>query len=442
MKTGHRTSFLVLTLITLMQIVRFGSAQDVPNGPLDQQPQPGGMEFQGQGVVVMPGQQPGMNNGPVMFVVPNTALDPNAMGDQSGQDYQGGQQDMGGGQPNMGGRRQFNGGGNPQQDPAAFQGRRQQQQDQQQGGQGPGGGRMGQQDYSGNPRGQRNRGNSGYQRSSILRPGSSLMPIDPKSPKIEMFLGMKNIFDPQRREERAAPPPTPTPIPTERVALTGVLIDGNTTPKKAVAIFEGSRDEYNSNVEPGGIIAGQRLIEVLSDRVKLEGKTITELPISCQMTRQGQGDWTVTSTTMLALNTGESSFIGRRPQTDFGGGAGGNQFGGGGRGGRFGGQQDFNGGGQFGGPFGGGGQFGGGGGRGGRNRQFGGGGQQDFGGGPFGGGGGRGGRFGGGQDTSVVINPTPVTSSGTPATSSATPAVSQDELIKQMMERRKKEMGQ
>lgn len=114
-------------------------------------------------------------------------------------------------------------------------------------------------------------------------------------PKFEAFkiLLERNIFDPQRRPaERGTPvrQSTVTTSTSERIMLVGVLIDSG----QAVAFFDGTTSDGKTAVRVGGEIAGGRLTQVSTDRVRLEkqGRTL-ELPVAGQLSREKKGDWAI-----------------------------------------------------------------------------------------------------------------------------------------------------
>jgi hypothetical protein len=114
-------------------------------------------------------------------------------------------------------------------------------------------------------------------------------------PKFEAFkiLLERNIFDPQRRPaERGAPvrQATVTTPTTERIALVGVLIDSG----QATAFFDGTTSGGKVAIRVGGEIAGARLTQVSTDRVRLEKKGRTmDLPMAGQLSRGEKGDWEI-----------------------------------------------------------------------------------------------------------------------------------------------------
>jgi len=116
-------------------------------------------------------------------------------------------------------------------------------------------------------------------------------------PQFETFkiLLTRNIFDPQRRpgERRASRHREDTAVTTsttERISLDGVLIDKGL----AVAFFEGTDASNTATVHLGSQFIGHRLVEVRTDRVRLEKKGRTlELPVAGQLSRSDQGEWEI-----------------------------------------------------------------------------------------------------------------------------------------------------
>jgi hypothetical protein len=139
----------------------------------------------------------------------------------------------------------------------------------------------------------------------------------------------RSIFDPARRSDeprrsREPKPATPEfePPPIERLILLGVLING----PEIIAFFDGSESDYRVPVLLGGTIAGQRIAEIRTDSVKLEGggRTIS-LPVGLSIRRQGSEPWEVDyavqpsfSSEIASANTSESGVRGdsedKRPE--------------------------------------------------------------------------------------------------------------------------------
>jgi hypothetical protein len=74
----------------------------------------------------------------------------------------------------------------------------------------------------------------------------------------------------------------------ESFALVGTLA----YEKGAFAFFDGSSSEFTKVLKPNGVIAGHKLVDILTDGVKLEadGKTF-ELAIGSAMRREDEGAW-------------------------------------------------------------------------------------------------------------------------------------------------------
>jgi hypothetical protein len=132
------------------------------------------------------------------------------------------------------------------------------------------------------------------------------------APKYETFqiLLTRNIFDPQRRPgEHGAirHREESTTSTTERISLEGVLIDKGL----AVAFFEGTDASNTATVRLGSEIAGHRLIEVRTDRIRLarKGRTL-ELPVAGQLSRPDRGaEWEIAKEVIPigAAATGEAA---------------------------------------------------------------------------------------------------------------------------------------
>ena len=98
----------------------------------------------------------------------------------------------------------------------------------------------------------------------------------------------RNIFNPNRRK-KTVEAATAKPPQRERIELLGAVIDNQGT----VALFDGTKREYQVARKPGDTIEGFRVVDVRTDGVKLEkdGQRV-EMPIGSQLTREGEaGPW-------------------------------------------------------------------------------------------------------------------------------------------------------
>jgi len=98
----------------------------------------------------------------------------------------------------------------------------------------------------------------------------------------------RNIFDPNRSSRTARRTEAPRPAKIESFALVGTMSYENGT----YAFFDGSGSSYRKGVKTGETIAGFKIAEISSDRVKLEanGHEI-ELNVGMQMKKQDEGEW-------------------------------------------------------------------------------------------------------------------------------------------------------
>ncbi len=95
--------------------------------------------------------------------------------------------------------------------------------------------------------------------------------------KAYAVISQRNIFDPNRRRPAPpvtrlpapppAPPPAPAPPPPEKLRLSGTVVSRDAT----VALFDGSRAEYNVVVTVGGNVADLAVATISSDGVVLTG---------------------------------------------------------------------------------------------------------------------------------------------------------------------------
>lgn len=100
----------------------------------------------------------------------------------------------------------------------------------------------------------------------------------------------RNIFNASRQ---AQPPPAQRPraeIRPERITLLGVLVDGN----NSAAFFDGSRSEYTRAVRTGEEIAGYKVVDIGTDKVRLaNGDKKIEIRVASRMEKLGDNPWTL-----------------------------------------------------------------------------------------------------------------------------------------------------
>lgn len=106
----------------------------------------------------------------------------------------------------------------------------------------------------------------------------------------------RNIFDSTRRANRRPEPERPTfrppPEVVERISLSGVFINQAQSANEAVAFFTGSSSEYNGSAKLGGEIAGFKVAEIRTDRVRLvKDEKSYEVPITMGISRRNRGEW-------------------------------------------------------------------------------------------------------------------------------------------------------
>ena len=112
-----------------------------------------------------------------------------------------------------------------------------------------------------------------------------------------------NIFDPNRRPERAPrPPQAPTQrrLPRETIELTGVMIDE----EMAVAFFDGSNRANTGACEQGQKIGDFFLMELEPNAVTLQSDKLGTiiLPIGSRMGREGEQGWKVEPAPARSIN--------------------------------------------------------------------------------------------------------------------------------------------
>jgi len=98
----------------------------------------------------------------------------------------------------------------------------------------------------------------------------------------------RNIFDPNRSSRGPRRTEGPRPARIESFALVGTMSYENGT----YAFFDGTGSSYRKGVKAGETIAGFKIADISSDRVKLEsnGHEI-ELNVGMQMKKQDEGEW-------------------------------------------------------------------------------------------------------------------------------------------------------
>ncbi|MSU57227.1 MAG: hypothetical protein EXS35_03430 [Pedosphaera sp.] len=120
----------------------------------------------------------------------------------------------------------------------------------------------------------------------------------------------RNVFNANRSGGRVSVP-TRRPSRTDTFTLVGTMA----YEKGAFAFFEGSSSEFTKTLKAQGLIAGYKLVDVLTDAVKIEldGKE-TKLPVGSQMRREDEGAWHVAEVSGGG-NGGESSYTASSSRT-------------------------------------------------------------------------------------------------------------------------------
>jgi hypothetical protein len=147
------------------------------------------------------------------------------------------------------------------------------------------------------------------------RPAPSAMPARAASAPQKLdesafrIIAERNIFNAERiGAVRIASSRRPARV--ESFKLVGTMAYA----KGAFAFFEGSSSELTKVVKPDGVIAGYKLVDILTDAVKLEadGK-ILELSIGSAMRREDEGTWRPGE---AAASSATSSFASTRENSD------------------------------------------------------------------------------------------------------------------------------
>lgn len=136
------------------------------------------------------------------------------------------------------------------------------------------------------------------------------------TPSFQSFslLMKRNIFDPRRRPGYVTTTTVAAPPPIERIGLQGVLLERG----EGLAFFEGSSPEYNATLKLGGIIAGHQVVEIRTDGVVMarDSKTF-DFPFSCQLIRKIKSDWEMTTSTEQVYSAPSESFSSRDDRRSF-----------------------------------------------------------------------------------------------------------------------------
>lgn len=102
------------------------------------------------------------------------------------------------------------------------------------------------------------------------------------------IISERNIFDPTRSPRSARRTDAARPSKVDSFALVGTL----SYEKGTVAFFDGTGPEFRKALKAGDTIAGFKVLEIGSHRVRLEadGKQV-ELSVGMQLKRQDEGEW-------------------------------------------------------------------------------------------------------------------------------------------------------
>lgn len=119
------------------------------------------------------------------------------------------------------------------------------------------------------------------------------------------LISERNIFNANRSGGRVVLA-TSRPRRIESFKLVGTMA----YEKGAFAFFEGSSSELTKVVKADGVIAGHKLVDILTDAVKLEadGK-ILEVPIGSAMRREDEGTWRLGE---AVAGSGSASYVSSR----------------------------------------------------------------------------------------------------------------------------------
>jgi hypothetical protein len=102
----------------------------------------------------------------------------------------------------------------------------------------------------------------------------------------------RNVFDPSRSQRSSREERGRRVQPPDRLALMGVLIDNG----KAVAFFEGSQREYNTELQRGETIDGYTITNIRTDRLIMQkGNQRIDLPVGSSLTKRSGEDWALSS---------------------------------------------------------------------------------------------------------------------------------------------------
>jgi hypothetical protein len=98
----------------------------------------------------------------------------------------------------------------------------------------------------------------------------------------------RDIFDPNRYPHSTARRETRIAPQVDSFSLAGTMI----YQKGRFAFFDGTSTEYRKILEPGGVIAGYKVTEIMPGSVKMEaaGKPI-ELKVGARMRHEDDGTW-------------------------------------------------------------------------------------------------------------------------------------------------------
>jgi hypothetical protein len=124
----------------------------------------------------------------------------------------------------------------------------------------------------------------------------------------------RNIFDPTRRPRQIRDPRNTQPV--HRSQFFG-LVGTISYEKGSFAFFDGSSSEYRKALKPEDTIAGYKVAEIGTDKVKLEsaGKAV-ELHVGSQMRKEEAGEWTVSTRTDTQATTPSADAAGDGEKTE------------------------------------------------------------------------------------------------------------------------------
>jgi hypothetical protein len=102
----------------------------------------------------------------------------------------------------------------------------------------------------------------------------------------------RNVFDPSRSQRSSREERTRRVQPPDRLVLAGALIDN----QRAVAFFEGSKREYNTEIQRGETIDGYVITSIRTDRIIMQkGNHRIDLPVGSSLTKRSGEDWALSS---------------------------------------------------------------------------------------------------------------------------------------------------